>query len=180
LLLVFVSQSTVEPQAIAALVIRTSALLERARRLPVAATVNHQLAWQFRSLCGPASVANVNRSLGDFADTEGKVLSGTGLWWTDIASSASSSMNLPPSHEGIPSAASPSSARPHLEVEDLVLLLDVTRDFEPWLVERPAFSRPSTPSTATRSADCALSSAFVSCKRSDRRACARETGGRAI
>jgi hypothetical protein len=61
-----VAHSKVSPQAIASSVIRTPEILERAWRLPVAATFNEQLVWQSNiSRCGPASVANVYRSLGD-------------------------------------------------------------------------------------------------------------------
>ena len=80
-----VSQSTVSPEAIASSVSRTPELMERAWRLPVAATFNRQLTWQSnRSRCGPAAVANVYRSLGDAASTESKVLAGTGRCWTGV------------------------------------------------------------------------------------------------
>jgi phytochelatin synthase len=78
-----VDQSKVPPQAIASSVTRSPELLERAWRLPVAATFGRQVAWQSNaSLCGPASVGNVYRSLGDRANTEDKVLAGTGRCWT--------------------------------------------------------------------------------------------------
>ena len=58
-----VAQSKVSPEAIASSVSRTPELIERAWRLPVAATFNRQLTWQSnRSRCGPAAVANVYRS----------------------------------------------------------------------------------------------------------------------
>jgi phytochelatin synthase len=80
-----VAQSKVSPEAIASSVTRTPELIERAWRLPVAATFNRQLTWQSnRSRCGPAAVANVYRSLGDAASTEGKVLAGTGRCWTGL------------------------------------------------------------------------------------------------
>jgi hypothetical protein len=80
-----VAQSKVSPEAIASSVSRTPELIERAWRLPVAATFNRQLTWQSnRSRCGPAAVANVYRSLGDAASTEGKVLAGTGRCWTGV------------------------------------------------------------------------------------------------
>ena len=73
-----VGQSKVSPQAIASSVTRTPELMERAWRLPVAATFNRQLSWQSNgSRCGPAAVANAYRSLGEAASTEGKVLAGT-------------------------------------------------------------------------------------------------------
>jgi Phytochelatin synthase len=78
-----VRQTEVSPQAIASSVTRTPELMERAWRLPVAATFNRQLVWQSNgSRCGPAAVANAYRSLGEPAITEGKVLAGTGRCWT--------------------------------------------------------------------------------------------------
>jgi hypothetical protein len=175
---VVVSQSKVEPQAIAASVTRTSALLERAWQLPVAATFNRQLAWQSNgSLCGPASVANVNRSLGDSADTERKVLFHTGWCWTgyciigltldELAAVARRNtersvtvlrdltqeqfrehlrrsndltrryiVNFTRKAIFGAGGGHHSPLGGYLEAEDLVLVLDVNRDFEPWLVER--------------------------------------------
>jgi len=75
----FVGQSKVSPEAIASSVTRTPELLERAWRLPVAATFSRRVTWQSNgSLCGPAAVANAYRSLGEAAITEAKVLAGTG------------------------------------------------------------------------------------------------------
>jgi hypothetical protein len=80
-----VRQSEVSPQAIASSVTRTPELMDRAWRLPVAATFNRQLVWQTNgSRCGPAAVANAYRSLGEPAITEGKVLAGTGRCWTGV------------------------------------------------------------------------------------------------
>jgi hypothetical protein len=80
-----VEQTRVSPQAIESSVIRTSELMEQAWRLPVAATFNRQVSWQSNgSRCGPAAVANANRSLGEKAITEGKVLAGTGRCWTGV------------------------------------------------------------------------------------------------
>jgi len=51
------------------------AIVERAWALPTASTFGHTLAWQSNaSLCGPASLASVFRSLGDTAQTEADVL----------------------------------------------------------------------------------------------------------
>src|SRR5690348_11071092 len=73
-----VGQSQVSQQAIASSVLRTPILVERAWRLPVAATFSRQITWQSNiSRCGPAAVANAYRSLGDAAITEDKVLAGT-------------------------------------------------------------------------------------------------------
>src|SRR6516225_1889783 len=83
--LVVVGQSRVPPQAIASSVTRAPELMERAWRLPVAATFHRQVSWQSNgSRCGPAAVANAYRSLGDAASTEGKVLAGTGRCWTGM------------------------------------------------------------------------------------------------
>ena len=80
---VVVDHSEVSPQAIASSVIRTPELLERAWGLPVAATFNRQLVWQSNiSRCGPASVANAYRSLGETENTEDRVLARTGRCWT--------------------------------------------------------------------------------------------------
>lgn len=56
-------------------------MLDRAYALPVARLYGRELAWQSNgSLCGPASVLNVLRSMGRMAEgDEGDVLEGTGL-----------------------------------------------------------------------------------------------------
>jgi hypothetical protein len=62
-----------------------AALLERAWHLPVAATYQRRLFFQPNgSVCGPASVANVERSLGHEAASVDSVLSGTGKCWTGL------------------------------------------------------------------------------------------------
>jgi hypothetical protein len=82
---VVVGHSKVPPQAIASSVTRTPELIERAWRLPVAATFNRELTWQSNaSRCGPAAVANAYRSLGEAASTEDEVLAGTGRCWTGV------------------------------------------------------------------------------------------------
>ena len=64
---------------IAQSVIRTPELLERAWALPAAATFRRTLDSQTNgSFCGPASLANVFRSLGEPATSEQAVLEGTG------------------------------------------------------------------------------------------------------
>jgi len=69
----------VPAEAIQSSVTRSENLLDRAWSLPAAATYARKLDWQSNgSLCGPASVANVFRSLGEAADTEDEVLAGTG------------------------------------------------------------------------------------------------------
>jgi hypothetical protein len=70
-------------EAIGASVTQTADAIERAWRLPVAETFNHQLFAQSNlSLCGPASLANVFRSMSEPAKTESEVLAGTGRCWT--------------------------------------------------------------------------------------------------
>ena len=173
-----VGQSNVSPKAIASSVTRTPEVVERAWRLPVAATFNRQLTWQSNgSRCGPAAVANAYRSLGEAAITESKVLAGTGRCWTglcilgltldelaDVARVNTSRtitvlrdlsedqfrehlrrsnetdrryiVNF--SREQIFGAGlghhSPIGG--YLELEDLVFVLDVNQDYQPWLVER--------------------------------------------
>jgi hypothetical protein len=62
-----------------------AALLERAWLLPVAATYRKGLLYQENgSVCGPASVANVKRSLGSAAASVDSVLEGTGECSTGI------------------------------------------------------------------------------------------------
>lgn len=69
------------PEAnIAASVVRTAPLLDRAWQLPVAATFNRRVDSQSNlSVCGPSSLANVFRSLSERPVTESDVLAGTGL-----------------------------------------------------------------------------------------------------
>ena len=69
----------VPAEAIQSSVIRTRALLDRAWALPVAQTYTRAVAWQSNgSVCGPASLANAFRSLGEAAASEPKVLEGSG------------------------------------------------------------------------------------------------------
>jgi len=152
--------------------------MERAWRLPVAATFNRQLTWQSNgSRCGPAALANVYRSLGDSAITEATVLAGTGRCWTGVCI-------LGLTLDELPGVARTNTSRKitifrdlsegqfrdhlrrsndpdrryivnfnrkqifgagvghyspvggYLEAEDLVPILDVNRDYQPWLVER--------------------------------------------
>ena len=59
------------------------ALLQRAWQLPVAATYQRGLFFQPNgSVCGPTSVANVERSLGIESANVDSVLKGTGKCWT--------------------------------------------------------------------------------------------------
>jgi Phytochelatin synthase len=171
-------QSAVSPQAIASSVTRTPELVERAWRLPAAATFNRQLSWQSNgSRCGPAAVANAYRSLGEKATTEGEVLAGTGRCWTgvcilgltldelaDVARVNTSrkitvlrDLSEEQFREHLRRSNDPgrryivnfnrarifgagvghhSPIGGYLEAEDLVFVLDVNRDYQPWLIER--------------------------------------------
>jgi hypothetical protein len=58
---------------------KDAALLDRAWELPVARTYERRVVFQSNgSVCGPASVANVLRSLGDADASQDRVLEGTG------------------------------------------------------------------------------------------------------
>ena len=167
----------VSPEAINTSVIRSDELLDRAWRLPTAATFNRTITWQTNgSLCGPASLANSFRSLGDDKRTEAEVLRGTGrcllgfcvmgLTLDELAEVARHSnrkvtvlRDLTPDdfREHLRRSNDPSrryianfSREPvfgagvghhspiggYLEAEDLVFVLDVNGEFQPWLVER--------------------------------------------
>src|SRR5882672_9058109 len=80
-----VSQTKVSPDAVRSSVTRSETDVEKAWRLPVASTFKKELTWQSNpSSCGPASVANALRSLGETATSENAVLAGTGRCWTGI------------------------------------------------------------------------------------------------
>ncbi|AJD40969.1 phytochelatin synthase protein [Rhizobium gallicum bv. gallicum R602sp] len=80
-----VSPSKVSPDQIQASVTQAPDLINRAWMLPVAATFKSNVTWQSNgSRCGPASVANVFRSIGEEETTEAEVLDGTGKCWTGI------------------------------------------------------------------------------------------------
>jgi hypothetical protein len=77
------SPARIPPEKVAASVAQAPALVERAWQLPVAKTFHHQVSTQSNlSRCGPASLANVFRSLSEAAKTESEVLAGTGRCWT--------------------------------------------------------------------------------------------------
>lgn len=79
----FLTPPSVPQEAIRTAVTRTPELMEQAYSLPVGAAFGKDLAWQSNpSRCGPASVANVYRSIGEEETTEAAVLDGTGLCWT--------------------------------------------------------------------------------------------------
>lgn len=79
----FLLPPRISSDAIERSVTRAPALMEQAWRLPVAATFNGTITWQSNaSLCGPASLANIFRSLAEPAASEDQVLDGTGMCWT--------------------------------------------------------------------------------------------------
>jgi hypothetical protein len=176
-LLVF-SQATVSPLAIASSVDRTPHMLEKAWRLPVAAMFDRFITYQTNaSLCGPASLANTNRSFGDVATAVSQVLSGTGRCQTgycilgltldELADVARANTirkvtvlrDLTPKqfHEHMKRSNDPkrryiinfsraqifgagvghhSPIGGYLADGDLVFVLDVNREYGPWLVQR--------------------------------------------
>jgi hypothetical protein len=82
-LMVAAGPSKVPEDVIQSSVTRAPELMERAWALPVAATFRSNISWQSNgSLCGPASLANVFRSMGEEESTESEVLEGTGMCWT--------------------------------------------------------------------------------------------------
>jgi len=167
----------VSPEAIASSVVRDRDLLDRAWDLPVAKSFDRSVEWQTNaSLCGPASLANAFRSLGDAKRSESAVLRGTGkcvlgfcmmgLTLDELADVARAGdrkitilRDLSPEefrqhllHSNDPArryvvnfarerifgagVGHHSPIGGYLEAEDLVLVLDVNRDFQPWLVQR--------------------------------------------
>lgn len=73
----------IPPETIAASVTQTAEPMEKAWSLPVAASYRQGFTYQSNtSRCGPASLANVFRSLGSGPATESGVLDGTGYCWT--------------------------------------------------------------------------------------------------
>ena len=72
---IVVSRTKVSPEAIELSVIHANDAVERAWKLPAAASFRHEVSWQSNaSLCGPSSLANVFRSFGEDATTEKSVL----------------------------------------------------------------------------------------------------------
>jgi hypothetical protein len=77
-----VSRTKVSPEAIRSSVARSEAEVEKAWKLPAASAFKREVTWQSNpSMCGPASVANALRSLGETASSESAVLAGTGRCW---------------------------------------------------------------------------------------------------
>lgn len=167
----------VSREAIASSVMRDPALMERAWSLPAAASFRRELSWQSNgSVCGPSSVANVFRSLGERAASEATVLEGTGLCWSglcfmgitldqlgDVARAHTKRKvtvlrdltadqfreHLRQSNNArvryivnftrkviFGGGGHHSPIGGYLEDKDLVFVLDVNRDFGPWLVSR--------------------------------------------
>jgi len=170
-----VGQTKVSPDAVRSSVTRSETEVEKAWKLPVASTFN---SWQSNpSLCGPASVANALRSLGETASSENAVLARTGRCWTGICFMGLSLDELaevtrlktnrtvtvlrdlsPEQFQQHLRRANETGRRyivnfsrkeifgagtghhspigGYLEAEDLVFVLDVNRDYQPWLIER--------------------------------------------
>jgi hypothetical protein len=168
----------VSPEAMATSVVREPELMERAWTLPAAAAYRRELTWQSNgSVCGPSSVANTLRSLGEAATSEAAVLEGTGLCWSGLCFMGITLDQLGDvarSHTRrkvtVLRDLTPEQFRDHLrhsndarfryianftrkaifggggghhspiggylEDKDLVFVLDVNRDFGPWLVSR--------------------------------------------
>ena len=81
--LFFLLPAQISQEAIRSSVMQEPAVIERAWMLPVASTFNQTVDWQSNaSRCGPASIANVFRSLGESKQTESAVLAGTNWCWT--------------------------------------------------------------------------------------------------
>jgi hypothetical protein len=175
---VVVSRIKVSPEAIELSVIHADDAVERAWKLPAAASFRHEVSWQSNaSLCGPSSLANVFRSFGEDATSERSVLAGTGLCRTgycimgltldELAGLAHIKTHRSvtvlrdmsaeefrehlkrsndPAHRYIinfdrkiifgAGAGHHSPIGGYLDKEDLVFVLDVNRDYRPWLVER--------------------------------------------
>lgn len=178
-----IGQTAVPSEAIRSAVIRTEETLERAWTLPAAAAFNKEVTWQSNaSLCGPASIANVLRSLGEAASSEPAVLAGTGrcqigicvmgLTLDELADVARAKttrkvtvlrdLTAEQFREHLRRANNPgvryvvnfdrrgvfgagaghhSPIGGYLEAEDLVFVLDVNRDYQPWLVQRDRLFR---------------------------------------
>jgi len=175
---VVVGWTRVSPEAIELSVIHADEAVERAWKLPAAASFRHEVSWQSNaSLCGPSSLANVFRSFGEDATSERSVLAETGLCWTgfcimgltldELAGLARAKtrrsvtvlrdMSPEGFQEHLKRSNDParryiinfdrkmifgagsghhSPIGGYLENEDLVFVLDVNRDYRPWLVQR--------------------------------------------
>lgn len=77
------SPAKISPDAIQSSVVQKTTLIDSAWHLPVAASFRREITWQSNgSRCGPASVANTLRSIGEDETTEAAVLEGTGKCWS--------------------------------------------------------------------------------------------------
>jgi hypothetical protein len=75
----------VPPESIQNRVVRDPELMQRAFEQPVAKTYGPSLHWQSNgSVCGPASLVNVFRSLDQPVESEKAVLAGSGKCWSGI------------------------------------------------------------------------------------------------
>jgi hypothetical protein len=153
----------VSPAAIEASVEQSPQLLNRAWTLPVAGGFGRILTWQTNgSLCGPASVANVFRSIGEEETSEAEVLEGTGwcrlgFCWMGLTLDELAELAPEEFQRHIEASNNPSKRYivnfsreaifgagvghhspigGYLQAEDLVFVLDVNERFKPWLVSR--------------------------------------------
>lgn len=173
-----VDQTKVSPDAVRSSVLRSEPDIEKAWKLPAATSFKKDVTWQSNpSMCGPASVANALRSLGEAAVSENAVLTGTGRCWSgfcfmgltldELAEITRSKtkrtvtvlqdltadqfqrhlrlanepgrryiINFSRKEIFGAGAGHHSPVGGYLEAEDMVFVLDVNRDFRPWLVER--------------------------------------------
>ena len=173
-----VDQTKVSPDAVRSSVLRSEPDIEKAWKLPAATSFKKDVTWQSNpSMCGPASVANALRSLGEAAVSENAVLTGTGRCWSgfcfmgltldELAEITRSKtkrtvtvlqdltadqfqrhlrlanepgrryiINFSRKEIFEAGAGHHSPVGGYLEAEDMVFVLDVNRDFRPWLVER--------------------------------------------
>jgi len=158
---VFVAvQPRVSPEAIETAVVRTPELVQRAWHLPVAAAFNSEVTWQSNgSRCGPASIANAFRSIGEEETTEVQVLEGTGKCWTGfciIGLTLDELAEVARAHTerkvSVLRDLTAEQFREHMkhsndpdrryiinftreEAEDVVFVLDVNENYKPWLIE---------------------------------------------
>jgi hypothetical protein len=109
----------VSAAVIAASVSRDPAQMRAAFTLPAARSHGRALHWQANgSFCGPASLVNVFRSLGEHNPVVRYVIN----------------FSRRPIFGGGSGHHSPVGG--YLEAQDLVLVLDVNHDYSPWLIER--------------------------------------------
>lgn len=80
----YLGPSAIPPQVLDAAVQRDGPVLQRALALPSARGYGHLFSQSNGSLCGPASLVNVERSLGHEVEDEHALLSGSGVCRLDV------------------------------------------------------------------------------------------------